>query len=214
VDPSTVVATHLNQILINHAAELLGHEEVQQLLDRLAKSAPKLVDDLIPKTLPLRVVVRVLQNLLKEHVPIRDMRSIAETLADHAAVSQDPAVLTGIVRTALGRIIVQEINGLGDELAVITLDPALEQILHQSVQVGGDGGVALEPGLADRLHKALLEATRQREAAGQPAILSVSPALRPLLARFARYSIPGLHVLSYAEIPDDKRIRIVAVVGR
>jgi flagellar biosynthesis protein FlhA len=214
VDASTVVATHLNQVLIQHAADLFGHEEAQQLLDRLAKTAPKLVEDLVPKTLPLRAVVKVLQNLLQEHVSIRDMLTIAETLAEHGAASQDPAVLTAAVRVALGRLITQQISGLEQELPVMTLDASLEQILRQSVQVAGDGGIALEPGLADRLQKALLEATRQRKAAGQPAVLSVSPLLRPILARFVRHSIPGLQILAYSEIPDDKKIRVVAAVGR
>jgi flagellar biosynthesis protein FlhA len=213
VDASTVVATHLNQLLVNHAAELLGHEEVQQLLDRLAKSVPKLVEDLV-KTVPLRVVVRVLQNLLMEQVPIRDMRTIAETLVEHAGISQDPAVLTAAVRIPLGRLITQNISHLNEELAVITLDPSLEQLLHQSTQRPGEGGMVLEPGLAERLHRSLMEATRKQEVNGQPAVLSVSPPLRPMLARFIRHSIPGLRVLAYNEIPDEKRIRIAAVVGR
>ena len=214
VDTSTVVATHLNQALLNHAHQLLGHEEAQQLLDRLAKTAPKLVEDLVPKTIPLRVVVRVLQNLLQENVPIRDMRTIAETLAEQASVSQDPAILTSAVRIALRRFIAQHITGGEPELPVIALDASLEQILLQSAQIAGEGGAALEPGLADRMHKALLEAARQQEAAGHPAVLIVSPLLRPLLARFVRHSIPTARVLSYDEIPDDKKVRVVAAVGK
>jgi len=214
VDANTVVATHLSQLLQTHAHELLGHEEVQQLLDLLAKSSPKLVENLTPDTLPLGVVVKVLQNLLEEGVAIRDMRGIAETLAENGSRSQDPGILTGAVRVALGRLIVQQINGLAAELPVITLDPELERLLHQSLQMSEEGGAAIEPGLAERLHATLAETAQKQERLGQPAVLVVSAALRPLLARFVRHSIQGLHVLSYNEIPDNKQIRIVAAVGQ
>ncbi|HDJ86361.1 MAG TPA: flagellar biosynthesis protein FlhA, partial [Chromatiales bacterium] len=158
VDAGTVIATHLSQVIQDHAHELLGHEEIQQLLDLLARSQPKLVENLVPKTLPLGVMLKVLQNLLAERIPIRDMRTIAETLAAHAPQSQDPGVLTAAVRTALGRLIVQHINGMSSELPVITLDPALEQILHQSLQSSGEGGGGMEPGLAERLHGSLSQA--------------------------------------------------------
>jgi len=213
VDASTVIATHLSQILQTHAHELLGREEVQQLLNNLAKTAPKLVEDLVPKTLALGVVVKVLQNLLEERVSIRDIRTVAETLADHAAQSQDAGVLTGAVRMALARSIVQQINGLAAELPVITLDPTLEQILQQPLQ-GGTDGAGFEPGLAERLQKSLLEVTQRQESAGQPAVLLVPPGLRPMLARFLRHAVSGLTVLAYNEIPGNKQIRIVATVGR
>ncbi len=154
VDPATVIATHLSHILQGHAHELLGHQDVQQLLDRLAQTAPKLVEDLVPKRLSLGVVVKVLQNLLAERVPIRNMRSIVESLAEHAGQSQDPGTLTAAVRVALGRQIVQEITGLGTEVPVITLAPELEQILLGSLASGGVAGAAVEPGLADRLQQA------------------------------------------------------------
>ncbi len=214
VDPNTVIATHLSQLLQSHAHELLGHEEVQQLLDLLAKSAPKLVENLIPDTLTLGVMVRVLQNLLEENVPIRDIRTIAETLAEHAAKSQDADILTGMVRIALGRLIVQQINGMERELPVITLDPTLEQLLHQSIQSTDGMGGGVEPGLAERLHSALEESAQKQELAGQPAILLVSAALRTMLARFVKHTISGLNVLSYNEIPTDKQIKIIATVGQ
>jgi flagellar biosynthesis protein FlhA len=214
VDASTVVATHLSQLIQSHASELLGHEEVEQLLKKLAKTAPKLVDNLVPDSLPLGTVVKVLQNLLQEQVPIRDMRTIAETLAEHSVRSQDPAVLTAAVRIALSRLIIQNINGLEPELPVITLDPNLEQLLHQSLQTGGGESVNIEPGLAEKLQQSLKKAAQQQEAAGKPAILLTSPGLRGSLAHFARFGIPGLHVLSYQEIPDNKQVRVVATVGQ
>ena len=214
VDASTVIATHLNQILLAHARELLGHEETQQLLDRLATTAPRLTQDLVPKTLPLRVVARVLQNLLAEQVPIRDMRTIAETLAEHGSRSQDADTLTAAVRIALGRMIVQHINGLEDELTVITLAAELEQILLRTLQMGKDEQAPLEPGIAERLHKALQETAQKQELVGQSAVLLVPDALRVMLARFVRHGIPNLHVLAFGEIPDDRKLKVIATVGR
>ena len=213
VDSGTVVATHLNQVLLAHAHELLGYEEVQQLLDRLARSAPKLVEDLVPKALPARVVTKVLQNLLREQVPIRDLRGIAESLAEQAGESQDPGVLTARVRVALGRQIVNKISGMKEELAAVVLDPTLERLLHQAVQAGGQGEAPVEPGLADRLHASLAEAARQQEIAGKQSVLLVADVLRPLLARFVRGGVPGLQVLAFSEIPEDRQIRVVATVG-
>ncbi len=213
VDPNTVVATHLSQLLQTHAHELLGHQEVQQLLTQLGKSAPKLVEDLVPKTLPLSVLVRVLQNLLAEGIPIRDMRSIAETLADQAPRTQDAGILTSAVRVSLGRMIVQKINGLGHELPVITLAPELEQILLKSIRASEEGGAGIEPGLAESIHRGLVQSAQKQEMAGQPAVLLVSSPLRELLARFVRHTIPGLHVLAYNEVPDNKQLKIVATVG-
>ena len=212
VDASTVVATHLSHILQEHAAELLGHEEVQQLLDKLSKSAPKLVEDLVPKQLSLATVLKVLQSLLQEKISIRDMRTIAETLAEHAPMSQDAGVLTAASRVALGRSIVQQISGMGADLSVVTLDPSLEQILHQTLHGGAEGG-GLEPGLAENLHRSLIEETQRQEAAGRPAVLLVSQAVRTLMARFVRHSIPSLHVLAFNEIPDNKQVKIMATVG-
>jgi len=213
VDASTVVATHLSELLQGHANELIGHEEVQQLLDVLSKSAPKLVEDLVPGTLSIGVVLRVLQNLLEERIPVRDMRTIAETLAEFGSRSQDPGALTAAARVALGRSIIQHINGMGPEVQVITLDPSLEQILQTSIQAVSEGGAGIEPGLAERMHQSLVESVRRQESAGQASILLVTPAIRPWLAKLVRHSIPGLQVLAYNEIPDNKQIKVVANIG-
>ena len=213
VDVSTVIATHLSTLIQEHASELLGHEEVHQLLNVLTRQAPKLVEYLTPKTLPLSIIVKVLQNLLAEGIPVRDMRSIAESLAEHGAKSQDAGVLTVAVRAALGRSIIQHINGLDPELEVITLNQDLEHILLQSVHKGDDGGMGMEPGLAQRLLDSLRQVVEQREVAGRPSVLVVSPQLRSWLARWLRPSIKSLHVLGVNEIPDNKRVRIVASVG-
>jgi flagellar biosynthesis protein FlhA len=214
VDTNTVIATHLSQVIKTHAHELLGHEEVQHILDKLAKVAPKLVENLTPQTLSLGVIVKVLQNLLMEGVMIRDIRTIAETLAEHGGRSQDPDVLTAACRMSLGRSIVQQINGLAPELPVISLDAMLEQLLHQTLQAGAGGEASIEPGLAERLHGALQKSAHTQEQMGQPAVLLVSAVLRPMLARFVRHTIPALQVLSYNEIPSDKQIKIVATVGQ
>jgi flagellar biosynthesis protein FlhA len=212
VDASTVVATHLSELLKRHAYQLLGHEEVQHLLDRLTKSAPKLVENLTPGALSLGVVVKVMQELLVDRVPVRNIRTIAETLAEHGGRTQDPLTLLGHVREALGGSIVQSIYGLRNELPVITLDASLEQLLRDGFK-GGDGSPTFEPGLADRLHGALLDATQQQELKGEPAVLLVPTQLRPWLARFTRHGAPNLAVLAYGEIPHNKSLRVVASVG-
>jgi flagellar biosynthesis protein FlhA len=213
VDGSTVIATHLSALLTEHAHELLGHEEVQHLLDVLAQQAPKVVEGLVPKALPLGVVVKVLQNLLLENIPIRNMRTIAETLAEHASVSQDPATLTAAVRVALKRSIIQNISGLADDLPVITIDPSLEQLLLQSTQGGADGTLGLEPGLAQRLKDSVGQMVENQDMAGRPAVLVVPPQLRPWLARWLRTTAKSLHVLSYNEIPDTKSIAVIGTIG-
>ncbi|MFT4583477.1 MAG: flagellar biosynthesis protein FlhA [Gammaproteobacteria bacterium] len=213
VDSSTVVATHLSQIVQDHAHELLGHDEVQQLLDSLAKVTPKLVQDLVPNILPLSAIVKVMQNLLREQVPVRDVRRILEVLSEHGGKSQDSGALTRLVRSALGRSIVQQINGLADELPVITLDPTLEQILQRSIETMPESGMAIEPGLANSMLQSLNEAHQRQEVAGNPSVLLVPDALRDFVARFARHSIKGLHVLGYNEVPGSMQIRIIATVG-
>ncbi|MDX2457121.1 MAG: flagellar biosynthesis protein FlhA [Gammaproteobacteria bacterium] len=213
VDASTVVATHLSSLLQQYAHELLSHEGVQQLLDMLAKSSPKLVENLVPKMLSLGVVVKVLQNLLMEGVPIRDLRTIAETLAEQAARSQDPDALTAVVRVKLSRMIYQKINGMEEILDAMALDPKLEQLLLKSIQGVHEGGAGLEPGLAEKMLQSLVENTRQQEARGQTAVLLVPPQLRQWLAEFVRGSIRGLNVLAYTEVPDNKQVKIVATIG-
>jgi flagellar biosynthesis protein FlhA len=213
VDPSTVIATHLSFVIQSHANEILGHEEVQQLLNGLAKSAPKLVEDLVPRVLPLSAVVRVLQSLLAERIPIRNIRTIIETLAEHAPRSQDPAVLLAHVRVALGRQIVQEIAGIASELPVITFEPELERLLSGSLAANATSP-GLEPGLAERLQQRVAEATRRQEASGEAPVLLVPPPLRAQLARFLRAALPNLYVLAWNEIPDNRKVRVVTAVGR
>jgi flagellar biosynthesis protein FlhA len=213
VDTGTVVATHLTKIINENAPELLAREETQQLLDHVAKQYPKLVEDLVPKLLPVATVQKILQNLLEEQVHIRDMRSILETLAEHAGRTQDADELTAAARTALGRAIIHETFGGAQELQVMALEPNLEHILMQALASRGDTGVGLEPGLAERLVRETVQAVERQENAGLPAVLLSPPAIRPVLARFLRRSAPGLKVLSHAEVPDGKTIRIVSLIG-
>ncbi|WP_456998757.1 flagellar biosynthesis protein FlhA [Lysobacter sp. HA18] len=210
VDPATVVATHLSHLVREKAAELLGHDEVQQLLANVAKQSPKLVEELTPKLLPLSTIVRVLQSLLSEKVPLRQMRQIVEALMEHGAMTQDPAQLVAVVRTALGRFIVQELNGLNAELPVFTLAPQLERVLQDSVS---GTGAALEPGLAERLHQNLSECVTRQEGKGEPAVLLVPSPIRSSIARLVRHSVPQLAVLAYGEVPEDKRLRLVGSIG-
>ncbi|AAO55494.1 flagellar biosynthesis protein FlhA [Pseudomonas syringae pv. actinidiae] len=216
VDASTVVATHLNQILYKHSHELIGHEEVQQLMQLLSKSSPKLAEELVPGVLSLSSLLNVLQALLAEHVPVRDIRSIAEAIANNAGKSQDTAALVAAVRVGLSRAIVQSIVGVEPELPVITLEPRLEQILLNSLQKAGQGqeeGVLLEPSMAEKLQRSLIEAAQRQEMQGLPVILLVAGPVRAMLSRFGRLAVPNMHVLAYQEIPDNKQVTIVATVG-
>ncbi len=214
VDASTVVATHLSELLQSHAHELLGHDEVQQLLDNLAESAPKLVEDLVPKLLPVAVVLRVLQNLLQEGVPIRDMRTIAETLAEQATKSQDAGTLTAAVRVALARSIVQQAIGPVGEIPVIVLEPNLERLLQQTLAGAGEDGVGVEPGMLEQLQRSMQDTAREQEASGLESVLLVAAAIRPWMAKLARHSVPGMRVLSYNEIPDNRQIKVINTIGR
>jgi len=196
VDASTVVATHISQIIQNYAADLLGHDETQKLLDKLKEQSPKLVEELIPDRLSLATVVKVLQNLLQEKVSIRDLRTILETLTEYALVTQVPS------------------DGAEGELKVITLEPSLEQLLLQATQGAPDGQLAIEPGLAEQLHGTLKEEAQKIEMEGQSAILLVAPQIRAQLARLFRYSLPNLHILAYSEVPENRQISVVANVGQ
>lgn len=212
VDPCTVIATHLNQLLKKHANELLGREEVQSLMDRLTETAPKLVAGLVPDIIQLSTLQKVLRSLLEEGVPIRDMRTILETLAVEAPMCQDPVVLTDLVRTSLGRLIVQNINGLADDLAVAVLDPNLEHLLQETK---GEGrSIVIEPGLAERLHRSLTEAMQQMQAKGSEPILLVTQGLRSMMASFVRNTLPDMHVLAYSEVPSNKKVNIVSSIGQ
>ncbi len=213
VDAGTVVATHLSTIVHQQAAQLLGRSEVQGLLDQVGKSMPRLVEEITPKLLPLATVQRVMQNLLDERVPLRDLRTILETLADHAPRTQDANELTAAVRGALGRAIVQQLFGSAPELDVIAIDPELERMLAQVVGVAGADGGGLEPDLAESLARELASAAAQQEAAGQPAVLLTADRLRLPLARLMRRAAPNLSVLAHGEIPDARTLRVGVTIG-
>jgi flagellar biosynthesis protein FlhA len=211
VDASTVVATHLNHLMQSHAGLLLGRTEVQALIEHVGRLAPKLLDDLVPKLITLATLQRVLQNLLDEGVHVRDMRTIIETMAEHAAASADAGTLTAQVRIALGRAIIQGQFGTERDLEMLVLDPALERVM---VQAAGSGeGFAIEPGLAENLIRELTDAAQRLEALGQPVALLVPDRLRLPLARLARRALPRLKVFAHAEVPEACSIRVSAVVG-
>ncbi len=213
VDPGTVIATHMSKLMVENAGSLLGHEEVQQLLDTLGKTAPKLVEDLVPKVLPLPTVVRVLQNLLEEGIPIRDMRTIVETLSEKSVSTQDSQELTAGVRVALRRQITGQLTAFEDTLPVITLDAELEKMCLTSFERESSGGLGIEPGLAERLYESLAESVQRQEANAEPAVLLVNPKLRPWLAGLVRHTIPLLKVLAYNEIAESKRLKVIANIG-
>ena len=214
VDAATAVATHLNKVLRDNAADLLSHDEVQQLLDKLSAKSPKLVEDLVPSKLSLGVLTRTLQGLLNDSVSIRDMRTIVETLSEVSGRTQEPDQLTALLRPRLGRMIVQNLVDEKDTLSVMTLDPGLEQLLHNVLQQQGQNqNVVMEPGLAERLFAALREGSKSVEDLGNAAVLVVSPAIRPWLAKAVRHRVSEMVVLSYAEIPDDQSIKVVHTVN-
>ncbi len=212
VDAGTVVATHINHVILSNAAELLGRQETQALLDHIAKDAPKLIEDLVPKQISISVVQRVLQNLLEEGVNIRDMHTIIETLAEQAVRTQEPLELTSQVRVALGRAIVQQLFPGNSDMTVMTIDPGLERVLGQAMQGGGDAA-GIEPGLADTLLRETVTVAQRQEDAGMPAVLLVPNNLRWLLSRFLRRAVPALKVISNAEVPDSRTIRVTAIIG-
>ncbi len=212
VDASTVTATHLNHLILSHAAELLGRQETQALLDHLAKEIPKLVEDLVPKTLQLGVLQKVLQNLLEEGIHIRDMRTIIETLAEIAPRTQDAETLTAQVRIALGRSIIQQLYPSGTEMQVMSLDPQLERILQQAIAGGGENA-SIEPSLADTLLRETAAASQRQEELGMPAVLLVPGNLRTLLSRFLRRGISQLKVLAHGEVPENKIIKVTSIIG-
>lgn len=212
VDPSTVLATHLHHLLQTHAAELLGREEVEGLLAHLSKRSPKLVEDLVPKLISADRLRKVLQNLLTEGVPIRDMRTIAEVLAEHAGQVSDTDELTARVRLALGAYIVQSLSPGGQELSAAVLDGQLEQILLSSLRADPQQP-SVEPGLAQRLMDKARDLMQRMEAQGATGVLLVSAPLRQFLARLLARSAPRLRVLSYAEIPDQKQVKVTATLG-
>jgi flagellar biosynthesis protein FlhA len=212
VDASTVVATHLNHLILTHAAELLGRQEVQQLLDHLGKEIPKLVEDLVPKVLPLGTLQKVLQAMLEEGVHIRDMRTIIETVADHAMRTQNADELSTQVRIALGRAIVQQLFPGNSEMQVMSLDPTLERLLSQAV-AGGSENTSFEPGLADTLVRETAAAAERQEGLGLPAVLLVPAGLRVLLSKFLRRTVPQLKVLSHNEVPETRIIKVTSIIG-
>ncbi|MEH6616237.1 MAG: flagellar biosynthesis protein FlhA [Porticoccus sp.] len=210
VDSGTVIATHLSQLLKNHGHELIGQDGVQQLLDKLAKTSPKLVENLVPKLLGLGEVTKVMQNLLEEGVPIRDVRTIAEALADHGGKSQDTDTLTSQVRVALGRTIFQTVNGVGNEMSVMVLDSQLEQILQGAMQ-GTMGG--LEPSLMENVINQVMEASGRMEAEGNNPVLLVASNIRLFLSRLLRGRMGNFYILGYEEIPASKNIKMVSTIG-
>ncbi len=211
VDCSTVVATHLSHLMQVHAAKLLGRVETQQLVEHVTQLAPKLIEDVVPKMVGIAALQKVLQLLLEEGVHIRDMRSIVESLAEHAPTASDPAELARRIRVHLAPAIVQQIYGAARELDVIALEPDLERLISQALN--SPHGAALDPGVADTLTRSAAEQARRQEDLGMPACLLVPDAIRAPMARLLRRAAPRLKVLAHSEIPETHSIRIGSVIG-
>ena len=213
VDPSTVIATHLNSILRANADEFMTFDIAQEMLDRIGEQSPKMLEELIPEQLPLSSFVKILQNLLAEGVPLRDMRTLLETVSEGVANTKDPEALTAMVRIRLGRLIVQEASQEQATLEVLTLDPGLEQLLSDLVRSATSiDEVALEPNLSESFFSAISQSIKQLEEAEKEAVLVVSPILRPWLAKLLRRASQEVRVLSYREVPDDQSIKIIQTI--
>ena len=213
VDAPTAIATHVNSLVRDNAHELLGQDETQQLLDKIGDKYPKLVSGLVPDLLPLATVAQVLQNLLEEQVPVKDMRNIVDALTLHAADTKEPNELTGLIRPRLGRQIVQPLLDDDGTLNVITLSPDLERLLESSKAAGGGDQITLEPSLAQNMINNLSNEVEKILNGGTPVSLVVSPSLRLWLSKFTRMRVPDLVVLSYGEIPDDLNIQVRSSIG-
>ena len=215
VDCSTVVATHLSHLMQVNAARLLGRVETQALVEHVTKLAPKLIEDVVPKMVPIAALQKLLQLLLEEGVHIRDMRSVIEALAEHvganANLANDPMELARRIRVALAPAIVQQIYGPTKELEVIAIEPELERLLSQALT--SPHGPMLDPGMADTLTRSAAESAKRQEDLGHPACLLVPDAIRAPIARLLKRSAPRLRVLSHSEIPDTHSIRIGSVIG-
>ncbi|OQW86906.1 MAG: flagellar biosynthesis protein FlhA [Rhodoferax ferrireducens] len=208
VDSETVMATHLSHLMQVQAAKLLSRTETQQLVEHVSKQAPKLIEEVVPKMVPIAVFQKVLQLLLEESVHIRDIRTIIESLAEHAGTTTDPAELAKRVRVALSPAIVQQIYGPMHELNVIAIDPALERLLVQALGNPNGQGQALDPGVADILTRKAAEMALKQEEIGIPACLLVPDQIRSAIARLVRRVAPRLQVLAHSEIPESHTIRI------
>ena len=209
VDGATAIATHLNKILKDNSAELLSHNETQQILDRFKEKSPKLIEDLIPNKLSVSDITKVFKNLLKDSISLKDMRTILETLSDASAKTKDPDELTSIVRPKLGRLIVQELIDVNDTLPVMTLDPKLEQLLHNSQKDNNSLAITIEPKLAESIFNSIQTAVNKVEEEGNSAVLVVSPNLRLWLSKMMKNRVQDLVILSYTEIPDDQSIKVI-----
>ena len=211
VDCATVVATHLSHLMQVNAARLLGRVETQQLVEHVTKLAPKLIEDVVPKMVGIATLQKVLQLLLEEGVHIRDMRSIVECLAEHAATVTDPLELARRIRVHLAPAIVQQIYGPVKELDVIALDPELERLVTQALT--SPHGAALDPGVADALSRGAADTAQKQEDLGHPACLLVPDLIRTPMARLLKRAAPRLKVLGHSEIPDTHSIRIGSIIG-
>ncbi|USE39609.1 flagellar biosynthesis protein FlhA [Endozoicomonas sp. SCSIO W0465] len=219
VDPASVMATHLNKIIDEHASELLGHDEVEQLVDKLRHYSPKLADELIPKKISISIFSKVLRELLMEDVPVSDIRTIGSTLLESSENNKETWQLTAEVRVALRRAIVQNLIGHQQTLPAVTMSPELEQVIMQSFQQAvknshfSPDSLPLEPGIAEQLQQQLPVVADKLIAEGKPPIMLVNDTIRPAMARYARLCTDGMHVLSFNEIPENKEVIVVGKVG-
>lgn len=213
IEPDSVISTHLSQLLHKHAADLIGQDDVQALLDQLAEASPNLVKSIVPKLVPLHVLTLVLRRLLSERIPISDLRRILEGLSNLAGPNMGPNEMAEALRPGLAPLLIQQVAPLGTVLPLMTLTPELEQLMLRTHRQNGEGELILEGSLAEQLMRAINDASEQLSAEGRPTIMVVAPQIRRVFADFVRAHLPDMIILSFTELPENRRVEVFTTIG-
>jgi flagellar biosynthesis protein FlhA len=213
IEPDSVISTHLSQLLHKHAADLIGQDDVQALLDRLAEASPNLVKSIVPKLVPLHVLTLVLRRLLSERIPISDLRRILEGLSNLVGPNMTPNEMAEALRPSLAPLLIQQVAPLGTVLPLMTLTPELEQLMLRTVRQNGDDGLILEGSLAEQLMRSINETSEKLSGEGRPTIMVVAPQIRRVFSDFVRTHVPDMIILSFTELPENRRVEVYATIG-
>jgi flagellar biosynthesis protein FlhA len=213
VEPDSVISTHLSQLLTKHAADLVGQDDVQTLLDRLSEISPNLVKSIVPKLIPLHMLTLVLRRLLSERIPISDFRRVLEGLSNIVGPNMGPNEMAEALRPALAPLLIQQVAPLGTVLPLMTLTPELEQLMLRTARQSGEEGLILEGTLAQQLMRSINETSEKLSAEGRPSIMVVAPQIRRLFSDFVRSHVPDIIILSFTELPENRRVEVYATIG-
>ena len=213
IEPEAVIGTHLNQVLLKYAGDLLSQDDVQLLLDNLAKINPQLVQSVIPKLIPLHHLTIILRNLLVERVPINDLKKILEALSNLSDKKLSPDELSEAVRPAISSLLIQKISSVKEALNIVTFNPDLEQMLITMSKKSTSEGLLIDPNLAKQMIKSILEISEKSSSDGNPVVIVTSPIIRKDLSILLRQHIEDIVVLAFTELPESKRVKVIATVG-